>query len=1620
MGKRISLLSYFRRESAIVDLSKASGLPLLVVYSYCVELIFQRSHFLEQAIHVCSHMVDLKDYMFRACDLEVSKSPTTPVCTAEVQNRILGDFAYPLYVYLDICLCLDKPNNLRHCIFIANKMLDNSKTFSQAQYTNVYQKIFMHFMATNKLFDLDRTNLKENPLFQFSTNSLPQGVDIFSSFYVSLGEDVRSATSVNDEAKYVENACTEAVCYLLKTKYDRENAVSKYEDLTSHSLEHFDEIQKRLDQSEKNPGSSGAPPKSFCLVPNDDKSRQVVDFVSFFTGLGWLENNMRPDTAPLPQVLYSEPIVAEGIEVDASNMAAEGHKEVEQAAEAVVDDSLEPNKAFADEIEDDPEEVVNSAEDHQKDPSAEQDFSPGSEEQGDEDGRYSENDEIAEDESRATNHSEQAASGHLEEQNYDAGKYVDNDAAEEEEEVNSRGSEGPEDVAASHPEIYELGDSDDEEGENEASSPTRHTPVGDVQSDRDYSDQDENVYQENMEDASSDGVADIEIVRIGDGAQPDDDDEQFPTEHYPNHEEAMDAHYESMQEQNEVTERDPMDVGENATSGVEQAVEGNVPEDPESPVFVDISMERAPSPEAGSTVEEVEVAVDPPEQQPVVLADSMDAGYEGGEENTNTYAGGRMSYDSASQEDTSNMAAIESAKNASMLSTKFEQRSEARSRQNFASDEGYEAEESQGHTEPEDDNEKPYTSKDNAEHSGYDAEESQEEEETRKGMPPPKDRADLADGYYPTGDESQQTGEESQHSDNEEGDRQTDELSAPAVRIEGDGYEATGEESQTEEPPQKKQNEALADGYYATAEDSQSQGGHTEEEDDPKVSEESKPMEVELEENKSTKDSRHVEFAQPTRPSSQNLDDPGYMPDGHWTEDEAKGKKVTLTRSKKQEGYLAGESSGGEEKNPTDLDDEESRRQDRHMEAPVPNRPVQQRSVPADSQSISGMSAADDTMAGIHDEEGESSDEDDLDMDQRKVEEQPNIPALQSSQGNTLQDFAAQAQGAQKPQSDAQTKSEKQHHDDGHSEGEEGKDDSTPTVDPAEQDQKLEIIVEESEDLVDNDGALVDVEAEDQMHDKEDDDPVPGEFRSPSKQEDKSGIGFDVDKNGEKPADQYSDSDEENPAPVEYRSPSKPKGDIDFDDIDENAGKPAIQYSDSDEENPAPQQYKSPSKSKGDIEFDDIDENAEKNSDDADDKEMEIESRDNAMDIDEGAEGSTEMQLSPNDSNDGKEKMEVDIQEAQMEVDEIREEPESKHRQDTEMMDDHDAEMERADADPVQGDLIEVEIEDNNMTHENIPKPDKLAEDSFVDNDDKSDSNQIEEAALNAAESLAALQKSPEKGEKDPKEIREDDQIAKASDESVDGAASETKAEPGMDDKTEEPLERLAALDPIPEDDVVESEPVAPIRNRSARNKDAALDGQSPSKPRTRRSTRSKARAKTDDESVSSAASMKTEEIPSDHDAPAPKRRTRRTVMSAAESEDESVVSTAGKKIRRSSRLAQKSDDASVASGISEDTTKSKRTQTRKGRAKKAHADEELSDLASDEESVASSQPQRNTAKKAKTKRTRKGAQSKDDDADDDKSVASTSSKRSTRQSGTQQAEPIRRSTRARKPRSYS
>jgi len=263
----------------------------------------------------------------------------------------------------------------------------------------------------------------------------------------------------------------------------------------------------------------------------------------------------------------------------------------------------------------------------------------------------------------------------------------------------------------------------------------------------------------------------------------------------------------------------------------------------------------------------------------------------------------------------------------------------------------------------------PMLPRDNAETpaaaDGYDAtaENTEEDEKVDAAVPvPPKEivetpaaaAAAAADGYDATAENT----EEDEKLDVVPGPPKVD-AKLPAA----DGYDATAEENTEEDVPIPGKS-GVADGYLPTGDESQGNTEEDEERPTDAMGETNQPER--LDDEKDSKNDRHVEFA-PLRKTNSHLD-PGYLPEGEHTEDENAKVKVD---------YLGGDSSEYEET--------------KHVE----------KRVAVDTQSLSGMSAADEG-ATAHDSSDSGEDID--------KETQRPIPPLQSTQGSTLQDFAAQAQ----------------------------------------------------------------------------------------------------------------------------------------------------------------------------------------------------------------------------------------------------------------------------------------------------------------------------------------------------------------------------------------------------------------------------------------------------------------------------------------------------------------------------------------------------------------------------------------------------------------------------------
>uniref|UniRef100_A0A7S2YG13 Uncharacterized protein n=1 Tax=Entomoneis paludosa TaxID=265537 RepID=A0A7S2YG13_9STRA len=454
----------------------------------------------------------------------------------------------------------------------------------------------------------------------------------------------------------------------------------------------------------------------------------------------------------------------------------------------------------------------------------------------------------------------------------------------------------------------------------------------------------------------------------------------------------------------------------------------------------------------------------------VVMTESVDPGYEAAEEDYHIDVSKRMSgeipsYDSASQEETSDLAASQSAANAILLGNKiarrtFELRAEAvAARTNdevekLGDDYAYDAtgEESQGHTEEEEERpvevrappseadterssgmEEMPPPKEQAETvaDGYEATGEESQEQTDEEMPPPKDKAEhFVDGYDATAEENTEEEDDRQNEpresvDNENSSVPTAQIAGASEKLEGfaDGYVPTGDESQghteedeerpvgalkveSKEPAQStdqaKKADVLADGYLPTGDESQ---GHTEDEErHAEAMDTTEAAPAQSEEQKGNKSARHVGFA-PLHKATSHLDE-GYMPDEAEEHTEDDIPKFNAPKSK-LDGYLGGESQTEEDEGvpefPTDHEEEETKQQADQKPGGQMNE-MSERPVLADTQSLSGMSAADEQTTGVHD--GDSSD---LAEDVDKETLSP-IPPLPSQQGSSLQDFAMVAQ----------------------------------------------------------------------------------------------------------------------------------------------------------------------------------------------------------------------------------------------------------------------------------------------------------------------------------------------------------------------------------------------------------------------------------------------------------------------------------------------------------------------------------------------------------------------------------------------------------------------------------
>ncbi|KAL7575570.1 hypothetical protein ACA910_020144 [Epithemia clementina (nom. ined.)] len=365
--------------------------------------------------------------------------------------------------------------------------------------------------------------------------------------------------------------------------------------------------------------------------------------------------------------------------------------------------------------------------------------------------------------------------------------------------------------------------------------------------------------------------------------------------------------------------------------------------------------------------------------EPLADQESVDQGYDATDEEpldvTHKSVRDGPSYDS--QEETASLAAsqkagssqpvLESSQHSAPPSNVEEAVASSQGHSKTIVDVGYDAEESQGHSEDED-----RLKEGQGVSGGASLEESVLSETQGITLPP-------ADGY---------DAEESQGHTEEEDERVNEQKRA----VETERSSVVEDQIGVHE----KKDIALGDGYDATAEE-ESQGHTEEEEDRPSegllVDAPGTTLEVQHDsQEERVKGERHVEFAL----------DPGYVPDDgqDHTEDEVPQNKV--------DGYQGGDSSIGQtedEGGPTDIEDEESRRKaEPDLLTTIPR--GQPSGALLDTQSISGMSAADELTTGKQDY-CESSE---LDETNDKREVKTRLTSFQQAQQGKLQDYAAAAQ----------------------------------------------------------------------------------------------------------------------------------------------------------------------------------------------------------------------------------------------------------------------------------------------------------------------------------------------------------------------------------------------------------------------------------------------------------------------------------------------------------------------------------------------------------------------------------------------------------------------------------
>ena len=888
----------------------------------------------------------------------------------------LLDPAYPLYVTIDSML--NVPYLLESALHMAKDMKQSEK-YSADQISELYWRIFRYFMMKNFVFDLDFVKMPSNPLYLFLSISSFDTVELFCRWYQELALKIKESKELlrNEELSYLQGSCEEAMCYLVRTKFHAKQAFNLYHSLTNESSQRYDHVLKQLSKTFRKPGPSLERPERFPLVAhhNPKENRMVVDYCPLFHRIGCFASE---EDAPVPDALeflincqtFESALVGQ-LDQGRSTVAGEGLMDTDQ------DNKRSSTVAFVTQAgpENEAENSVRDVETGEPtmDVIDRKDTSVAKGQQDDIEMIYPAHDEIQDnvsvpddhvqedhdiveaesmierdgegvavehegEESHSSGSNEKEYNQDQDEENFLMGREesfdaVGNGESDSNTDVRDRRSVDP---SPGHMEIHDTPDGeffDAEEGEESAFHEAQQSIEDDA----------EDVLGGSEDEADEDSVIDAEIV---------DHDEHDPNNSRLEEADgiAQSANSDSSDNKEvtmhtEQSDDDAHDTFNNAKTG-EHEVEHSV---------------HVQSPDRSLAFNEDKAEPDDRDFDEGYLAAGEDDHYVGQKS-----TGEVPSYDSTSQEETISLAA---SQRADVLRTHASQQNvmdapgkvqatesaEMPSSNNPLGDLGYDAtaEESQGHTEEED--ERPRTAKALLE--------DVENARTKTGSDRSLERP--IDGYE---------GEESQGHTEEEEER----FSEPMRMADGETERSSFMEEQTEQA-----------GYLATAEEESQEEEEDRQTEGLLVNAPSPALHIPQDQHEQkAKMERHVLFKE----ASSTLD-AGYLPEDaqDHTEDEVPQNRV--------DGYQGGDSSIGQTEDegvPTDIEDDGSRR-NVEQEPPSSVPQSQQLGVHQDTQSLSGMSAADDRTMGR--QEYESSELDEVN------EKQQTHKALGS-----LQDYAAAAQ----------------------------------------------------------------------------------------------------------------------------------------------------------------------------------------------------------------------------------------------------------------------------------------------------------------------------------------------------------------------------------------------------------------------------------------------------------------------------------------------------------------------------------------------------------------------------------------------------------------------------------